>query len=173
MVRNSQNKPRAYGCWLAVMLLAALALSGGCRRSRTYSVPGGGTTTVSQKGDNVDVTFKGKDGEEVQVSGGGSGVALPKEFPQDVAIYPKATVFASTKDKKGAMSVILKIAGSAAQVATFYEEQLKKGGWEIENTMNMGDITMLQCAKEGRKLAVSVNKGPQETMVTLVLEKGE
>lgn len=97
----------------------------------------------------------------------------PREFPKDVAIYPKSTVFASTKDKKGAMSVILKIAAPVAQVATFYEEQLKKSGWDIENTVNVGDMTMLQCGKEGRKLVVNVNKDAEGSMATLVLEQKE
>ena len=172
MAGDSGKKLVKFGKCVGVgLLLGALALNVGCRRSRTFTGPEGEKTTVTQKGDSVDVTFKGKEGEEVQVSGGGSGVALPDGFPKDVAIYPKATVFASTKDKKGAMSVVLKIADPAQKVGAFYQEKLKESGWGIENTVNLGNMTMLECTKDGRKLAVSINKDSEQTMATLVLQK--
>ena len=150
------------------MLLLALALQAGCGRSRTYTDSEGQTTTVTQKGKSTEMTFKGKDGAEAHV---GQGVALPDDFPKDVAIYPKANVFASTKDKNGTTSVVLEITDSAAQVMAFYKEKLKENGWSIENEMNMAGTAMVEGAKDGRKLMMTASGGSGKTMATLVLEK--
>lgn len=123
---------------------------------------------MTQKGNSAEVTFKGKDGQEARM---GEGVALPEGFPKDVAIYPKATIFVASKDKQGAMTVVLKVADATQQVTTFYKEKLKENGWEIENEMNMGTTMMLQGAKEGRKLVVSINKDSEQTVVSLMLKK--
>jgi hypothetical protein len=152
------------------LLLAALAMSAGCGRSRTYTDSEGQKTTVTQKGQDTEITFKGKDGQEAHF-GGGASVPLPDGFPKDVAVYPKSTVFTTAKDKGGTMSVILKTADPAQQVMKFYEEKLKENGWETENTMNLGGTMMLQVSKEGRKLSMTANKDSEQTMVTLVLEK--
>jgi hypothetical protein len=163
------KRPAELGTYASIgLLLVAMALYAGCRRTTTVTDSEGHKATVTQKGNSVEITSKGKDGQEVRL---GEGVALPEDFPKDVAIYPKATVFMSSKEKKGTMSVMLKIANPAQSVATFYQEKLKENGWDIENTTNVGNLTMLQAVKEGRKLAVSVNKDASETMVTLVLEK--
>ena len=150
------------------MLLAALALCAGCGRSRTYTDAEGQTTTVTQKGKSAEVTFKGKDGQETRI---GQGVALPDDFPKDVAIYPKANVFASTKEKKGTMSVVLEIADPAPQVLAFYKEKLKENGWSIKNEMNVAGTVMVEGAKEGRKLTLTAGGDSGKTMATLVLEK--
>ncbi len=137
---------------LGLLLLATVVVWAGCRRSQTYTSPGGEKTTVTQKNGSLEITSKGKDGQEMRV---GEDVALPDGFPKDVAVYPKLTVFALTKDKNGAMSVILKIADPVQQVEAFYKEKLKADGWEIENTMSVGNITMLE-VRQGRTQAEPV-----------------
>jgi dolichyl-phosphate-mannose--protein O-mannosyl transferase len=101
----------------------------------------------------------------------GQGIALPDDFPKDVAIYPKAKVIASNKEKNGTMSVVLEITDSAQQVVTFYKEKLKENGWTIENETNMTGMAMLQGAKEGRKVALIAAGESGKTMTTLTLEK--
>jgi hypothetical protein len=153
------------------LVLAAMAITAGCGRSHSYTDSEGRQTTVTRNGQDAEVTFKGKDGEEAHVAGGAASVPLPDGFPKDIAIYTKGTVFASTKDKCGAMSVFLKTADPMQQVMTFYQEKLKESGWATENTMNLGNAMMLQVTKEGRKLNLSISGNPGDTMVNLVLEK--
>ena len=158
-------------CITIGLLLAALAMNAGCGRSHTYTDSEGQKTTVTQKGQDVEMTFKGKDGQEAHVAGGTAGVPLPDGFPKDIAVYPKATVFASTKDKSGAMSVVLKATDPVQQIATFYQEKLKENGWATENTTNVGNAMILQVTKEGRKLNMSISGNSGDTMMNLVLEK--
>jgi len=157
---------------LSVFLLAMWgAACLGCGRSTSYTSPEGDKTTVTQKGENVELTFEGKEGQRTKI---GASVPLPEDFPKDVAIYPKATVFASTKDKTGTMSVVLKITEAAGKVGPFYQDKLKEAGWEIEQTMNMPTGMMLQASKEGRQLHVVVAEGDSgETIVNLGLQKAE
>jgi hypothetical protein len=147
--------------------LLIVALCVGCGRSTTVVGPDGEKATVTRKGEAVDVTVKGKHGEETHVSAGGS-VALPDGFPADVPIYPKATIVTTTTVEK-AMQVMLKTTDSAQQAETFYKEKLKQGDWEIKSSMNTPQMTMLQGAKKGRILAIIISAESGQTMINLTV----
>jgi len=140
------------------LALVMLALSAGCGRP----------TTVNQKGDGVDVTFKGKHGEKTHVPNVEKGVALPDGFPKDVAIYPQATVVTSMTMEK-TMHVSLKTADSAEKVAAFYKKKLDEDGWKISTNVNTEQMRMLQGAKEGRSLAVLISTESGETAIVLTV----
>ena len=128
---------------------------------------------MTQDGQNSEVTLKGKEGEEAHVASEAVSVPLPDGFPSDIAIYPKATVSGSTKTESGAMSVILKTGDDAEQVKKFYDEQLKQDGWTVENTTKDGDAMILEVAKEGHKLGLTVHRNGEQTLVTLFVEVAE
>ena len=130
----------------AGLALLMLALSAGCGRSTTVVGPHGERVTVKQKGDGVDVTFKDKHGKEGHVAAGEKGVALPDDFPKDVAVYPKATVVTSMTMEK-TMHVSLKTADSAEKVAAFYKKKLDEDGWKINTNVNTEQMRMLQASK--------------------------
>jgi hypothetical protein len=152
-----------------ILLVFGIVACFGCKRSTTLTGPKGEKVTVTRDGAKVEGTAKGPHGEEVRWAAGEGGVALPDDFPKDVAIYPDAKPLASTSDKKH-ISVTLKTADPSEKVAAFYKDRLKADGWEIEQTMNMGAISMVHAAKGGRKATVSVNNDSDQTIVTIVVE---
>ena len=124
------------------LLLGYVLCCTGCGRSKTYTGPNGEKVTVSEKGDNADITFTGKDGEKVQMTSSAKGVALPANFPKDAPIYPGATVFQSVTTKEG-MMVTLKSKDPLDKIKQYYETTLKEQGWENESSMNMGQNAVL------------------------------
>jgi hypothetical protein len=153
-----------------VLLLAVAVLGMGCGRSKTRTVtgPNGEKYTVSQKGDKVDVTFTGKSGEKVQVTSGDKGGALPDYFPKDVPVYPDATINISSRTREG-MMVMLKTNEPPETIKQYYEKASKEQGWEEnENTVAMGQITILGYKKDNRTLTVTIN-ADKETLIQLMV----
>ncbi len=153
----------------AGLALLVLALSAGCGRSTTAIGPNGDKVTMKQKGDSVDVTFKDKQGKEGRVATGEKSVALPDDFPKDVAIYPKATVFMSTTIET-AMHIGLKTADPAEKVLAFYKKKLDENGWKIGTNVNNNEVlTVLYGRKPHRALTVVVSTGSDQTAITLTV----
>jgi hypothetical protein len=162
-------------CGAAVALLA-LAAGSGCRRTPTTTGvrPDGKSTTADSKTGPMDVTVKDKDGKETHFAAGAGGVALPDDFPKDVAVYPKATVVTSMTSSRG-MFVALKTTDPAVKVAAFYKDKLKEDGWEIVTSANTGTGTMLIAAKEKEKRGVTIlivaDSGETKITLTILPEK--
>jgi hypothetical protein len=150
------------------LLLLAAVLPSGCKRSTTIVGPKGEKVTMTK--DGGEVSFKGQNGEEVHFAGGKKDVALPADFPSDVAIYPKATVALSSTADQG-MTVMLHTADSAEKAKTFYDEKLKKDGWKIENTLNTPAGAMMVGSKDGRTLTVLVASDSDKTSIHLTVTK--
>jgi hypothetical protein len=151
--------------YCAVSLIAALA-AGGCG-SKTYTGPGGEKVTVSKDGTKIEVQSAGNGNIELAASE--KGVALPADFPKDVPIYAGATVVSSMKSNDGRM-VTLQTGDTTGEVEEFYEKNLKDQGWEIENSLKMGEGTQYACKKEKRHLSASVS-GSEKTMIVLVVQE--
>jgi hypothetical protein len=156
------------------VLVAAMVLCFGCGRSTTTTVegPNGGKVTYTQDGRTAEATFTGAKGEKVRVATGEGGVSLPDKFPKDIAIYPKSTVATSaTVDKS--MHVALKTSDAAKDIEAFYKDRLVADGWKIASSMNMPNMTMLQCTKDNRTLVVAITaeSGPAMIQITVTEEK--
>jgi hypothetical protein len=150
-----------------VLLLGISVFGTGCGRTKTYEGPDGEKATVTQKGDNVDFTITGKDGEKMQYSSNAKGVTLPDSFPKDAPIYPGATVTVHTNSPNG-MMVMLKTGDSMQQAKEFYVKKLEEQGWKTENTLDMSQNTTLINKKENRTLTVTISSD-KETIVQLVV----
>lgn len=148
------------------LLTACVGLWLGCGRSgsKTYETKDS-KVTVEQKGDKQAFEVTTKEGTLKMATGKG-GVALPDNFPKDVPLRPGATVKMSMTSGKGLM-VHLESAGNVADTAKFYTEQLKGNGWEIEQTMNMGEISSLSAKKDQRQCTVSCSKDGEKTFIQI------
>jgi len=145
------------------LALVMLILSAGCGRS-----PSG--VTVNNKGDGVDVTFKGTDGEKGRVPTAENGAPLPYmlRFPKDVAVYPNATF----QGGMGSGSAIYgwKTADPAEKVMAFYRNKVKEDGWTIKTLANTDRKRKLEAEKgERRKLTVVVSSESGRTMIILTI----
>ncbi len=144
-----------------------LAVQSGCkRRSTTIVGPNGEKFSASKAG--ADFTYKGMDGEEVHFAGGKTPVALPADFPADVALYPKAMpIRTATSDTE--TRVDLTTVDSVGDVEAFYAKRLKKDGWKIDSTIRVPHY--LKATKDRRTLSVDVATQAGETLIHLSLVK--
>ncbi len=77
----------------------------------------------------------GGDGEE-----GPGGIELPEGFPQDFPLYAKATVEAATlAPEGGGFLVEWRSSESPDQVRAFYERELDKDPWQVENVVEIAE----------------------------------
>ena len=149
-------------------LIAGLALTFGCGRKATYQTKDG-EVTVDRDGKQTTIEATSKEGN-VKVSAG-QNVALPADFPKDVPIYKGATVKMAGSQGKGMMAMLV-ISAAQADAAKYYQDELKNQGWEIENSVNTGEVVVLSAKKDQRRCNVSIAKDKDGTMVSLVVEQG-
>ncbi len=157
----------------AVALALATCLWLGCgRKAQTFTGPDGSKTTVTNKGNGVEFTVNGPDGESVHLAGSASGVALPDGFPSDVPIYPGAKVITSAK-AKDTMTVVLTTEEPTAKVLQHYGEKLKDGGWNIEGTFNNADGGMVSAKKGARTCVAQASRNGSVTSITLAVSSAK
>ena len=154
----------------AIGLSLVIVLQAGCKRSTTVVGPKGGKTAISKGGKDSELAYKGMNGEEVHFAGGKQAVALPVDFPADVALYPKAMpVRTATSDKE--TRVDLTTAASARDVEAFYARMLKKDGWQIDSAITVPHY--LKATKRGRTLSVDIATQSGESTIHLCMVKGK
>jgi len=146
----------------------AIAICFGCKKSTTVTGPSGERATVTNKGDNAEVTIEDRDGKKVTIKGGARGVALPEGFPKDVPIYPGATVASSVAQEKQ-FHITLKAGDDVAQVADHYAAKLKENGWKIEATVNVADAKMFSAKKDKRAVSVIVSPEGGKAIVAITV----
>jgi len=149
------------------LLLVCVGAWFGCGRSNSTTYKSkDGEVTIEQKGDKQTFEVTTKEGKFKMATGGKGGVALPDDFPKDVPLSPGATVKMSMTSGQGLM-VHLESATSAADVGKFYNEQLKGNGWNIEQTMNMGEVSTLSAKKDQRQCTVTCTKDGPKTLIQI------
>jgi hypothetical protein len=157
---------RAMNKALLVALATVVAVTIGCGRSKTYETPGG-KVTVDQKGDSAKYEVQTKDGKAtVTTAASDKGVSIPTTFPKDVPILKGSVPKMSMTQGKTEM-LHLQVPGTIEDVAKEYQDKLKAEGWEIENTMNMGESAMVLAKKGNRKCSAVVMKDGNASMVQL------
>ena len=157
----------------ALLTLAVAAAWIGCGRTTTVTSPEGEEATVSESGGEVQITVQGEDGGTVKFAANQAGVALPKDFPKDVPIYPEATVIANAAGQK-MRNVTLQSADSAREVKAFYAERLPQNGWEIETSLDTAQGAMLTAKKQQQRLMAMISTRNTRTIVVLTVgEEGK
>ncbi len=114
----------------------------------------------------VDVDTKSDGTSEVKLPGGGkithneSGLEMPEDFPEDIALYPKAkltAVFGSPLH--GTAQLTFESEATIKEVTAFFKEKLKENEWQTTGVFQTGESTMMQGTKGGtRGLSIVVSK---------------
>jgi len=110
-----------------------------------------------------------KTGAEINVGEG----KIPSGFPKDFSLYPGAKVSgnisgAENKAGKG-FWLIMTTVDSADKVIAFYEANLPKSGWIVENTMNIGTSSTWEVTKGDMTGAVIVAADEKEKGTSIVI----
>jgi len=73
--------------------------------------------------------------------GGPGGVELPAGFPRDFPVYAKATVEAATVAAEGGRFLVeWQSSDSPDPVRAFYERELDKDPWQVENVQDIAEM---------------------------------
>lgn len=97
----------------------------------------------------------------------GEDVSLPDNFPSDVPIFEDVTVIASLETAEGEFTTTMTSTEDHGVITKFYETELKKEGWTIDNTATItiqGKSTTFLASKNGRELSVGIYNVDEETM---------
>lgn len=148
-----------------VVFIAWLLAGVGCSKNATYQ-SGDKDVKVSQKGDQVTLDIKGKDGEKVHIAASEKGVELPPGFPKDLPIYPKAVVQIANSSGPNDFMVGTMLAATPNDALIFYQKELPPQGWKIENNMKAGEGYILHISKEARSGMMLIS--PQDAKNTYV-----
>lgn len=156
---------------IVVITLLALALFAltGCDMIAKKAVES--ATGVKVDEDNKNVTFTGKDGEEVSISS--EEGKLPDGLPDDVPVY-SGTIKNPTKveSPEGAnYSFAVETDDDAATVVSWLKDKLAEKGWTISSTVTANEASMLSAEKgEKNTLVVNVTKDTSsgKTQVTTI-----
>ena len=110
--------------------------------------------------------------------GGPGGAELPEGFPGDFPLYEKATVRVATVAPEGGRFLVsMETEDSADKVLAFYERELDKDPWQVENVQDIPDMETMIIAfarvdsgKEwGTVAIVTVRENGQHVTIALSL----
>lgn len=112
--------------------------------------------SIDEKGNGM--TFKDeKTGSVVSI---GEQTTIPQDFPKDVPLYPGATAISNASGAESGKAkgywLMLNSKDVASKVTAFYETELPKNGWVVENTFTISESSTWQANKGALTLAVIV-----------------
>jgi hypothetical protein len=123
--------------------------------------------------DNNGVSATGADGSTVKF-----GQAVGNNAPSWVPVYPGSTpqgTMSSSSADGSQNTFTFKSKDSASKIITYYSDQLKAGGFNINMTTNTDQGGMVQATDEGKKRTIVVTVGTSadgtETGVTSIEKK--
>ncbi|NLY90060.1 MAG: hypothetical protein GX081_00430 [Firmicutes bacterium] len=128
-----------------------------------------GKILSSITGEKVEVT---RDGSSFKVGGVTIGNQLPKGYPRDVPLYPKAEIQSYFGDGNGENSTAtFSTKEKPDTIIAFYERELTKQGW-THKTSHFGELTIIHGEKKDRSCSITITKPDQEeTTIILTLQQ--
>jgi hypothetical protein len=126
----------------------------------------GQSADVVMDGDAMKVTT---DKGSVEIGTGNT----PAEWPQDVIVYPGATVLTSANAQgetgtKASTMMMLETDDSVATVVERTKADLTAQGWTITATADVGGTSIISATKDGRETSMQIAPNAGKTSITMV-----
>ena len=168
--------------WLGLVAVLAAVVLTGCQprlswwgsekvaekvAEKTIEKSTGGKAKVDL--DKGEVRIKTEEGEVVMKGD------LPENMPQDVPVYPGATVAGSwqvTEEEGGGLTLNLQTEDEVEKVVAFYKERLPEEGWEIKSEFQNEGAVVITVEKGERGGWVSVSREEGKTVIGLMFGEG-
>ena len=97
----------------------------------------------------------------------GGKIALPDPFPEDLPLYPEASLLMSQRlDVKDA-TVILRTSSAPEEVVSFYRREMEERGWRFMGDATVGAKSFQGFEHERAAASVVVTPGEGETVDSL------
>lgn len=91
---------------------------------------------------------------------------LPADLPKDVPLYPGATAI-SLAPSGGVKMLTMQTRDAPAEVAGYYQRELKSNGWKVTATRDKGDKTVVQASKGKRQCTVGIKGAGAQTAISI------
>jgi hypothetical protein len=137
----------------------------GCGRSASVTGSDKSKITVSQEGEDANVSITASGGRTAAMSLGGEA-PLPEAFPRDM-VYPGAKLTMAVKDKQS-VTATFSSNDLPSGVLSFYQEKLKAGGWEMVYSTQESEGGGIQAKHKDRGrcvLSISHPKKEEKTVI--------
>jgi len=148
----------------ATLLALPLAAFVACGSDETIETDQG-TVTVDHDDDTMTVTGGGENKFEMKT---GKKVELPADFPDDVPVFPDATLVTSVSAPDGIM-LSSESTAKPDDVLAFYKKELGSEGWTTEAEMNMGGQRMISLSKGDRQVTITASSDEGQTQISLTV----
>ena len=157
-----------------ILSLAACAIIVGCGKKNadktdTSATLEQGKISRTNTNDSGTVTMHSEDGAiSIQT---GSETQLPENFPNDVHIYPNATILTAFTTPESTM-LGFETEDAIKTVAEQYQAKMLENGWVEKSTLNMKEVIMAAFSKKERvaTLIIAANDTSTQFSITLTSE---
>ncbi len=149
---------------LAVVAGAANRFMGKSAAEKAMEAATGGKVSVDAG--SGDVTVKTDEGTW------STSDKLPADFPNDVPLYPGATVqgsVASAQQQGGGYYAGLETTDSINKVVSWYKAEVAASGWTVSTNLEVDGGLMLGGTKDTRELVVTISKQDNKVAIGLVV----
>lgn len=99
----------------------------------------------------------------------GDEVDLPKDFPEDVPVFPGSMTMASMSSPGEGMIVTFKSSEEQQKIFDFYQSRLADAGWDILDDTTMGSRLAFDALKDSRKVSVVVAGTKGDSRVSIIV----
>jgi len=99
----------------------------------------------------------------------GDEVDLPKEFPDDVPVFPGSMAMASMTSEEEGVIVTFKSTGDQQAIFDFYQSGLKEAGWDIVEDTTFGNRLAFDALKDSRKASVVISGTKGDARVSVIV----
>ena len=99
----------------------------------------------------------------------GDEVDLPKEFPDDVPVFPGSMAMASMSSPDEGVIVTFKSTDDQQAIFDFYQSGLEKAGWDLVEDTTFGNRLAFDALKDSRKVSVVVAGTKGDSRVSVIV----
>jgi hypothetical protein len=99
----------------------------------------------------------------------GEEVDLPKDFPEDVPVFPGSTTMASMSSPDEGMIVTFKSTDEQQAIFDFYQSGLEEAGWDVLEDTTFGNRLAFDALKDSRKVSVVVAGTKGDARVSIIV----
>lgn len=153
---------------ISIMISIIAALYACKSETETYTSDEG-TVQIDRTGEKADITIKTKEGETYSMSVNKD--ELPKGWPSEIPVLPGGNIVFSQSDEKGNMQQLsIESKKSLADTLDFYKKTFDAAGWDIENTVSMPQMQILNAKKDDRELMLQIAEDGSKTLIHLLIK---
>jgi hypothetical protein len=129
-----------------------------------------GTMTVKSSEDKTDITITTKEGKTIEMKR--TAGKLPDNWPAELSVIEGGKLVFSqrlTEGNKVADQVHITTSASVEETMNYYQDKLKNGGWKIEGTVTMPQMSMINASKDDLRAMLQFMTDSGETKAIIIV----